>query len=212
MLVIGLTGGIASGKSTAAHYFVKHSVPLIDTDQIARELVTPEQPAFNAIAAHFASSVLNSDGSLNRKHLRHLIFSNEKERRWLEDLLHPLIREQVSVRLKQLSDKAQQSQQTIPYCIVMIPLLVESQAYAWLDRILVIDSDEITQCKRLQERDGMSLSECKAILSAQISRQKRLGLADDIIDNNEGLLELEAAVAKQHKAYLQLAETSGNAS
>lgn len=207
MLVIGLTGGIASGKSTAAHYFVKHGVPLIDTDQIARELVAPHQSAFTAIAAHFGSSVLNSDGSLNRKHLRQLIFSNEKERRWLEDLLHPLIREQVSVRLQQLSHKACQT----PYCIVMIPLLVESQAYDWLDRILVIDSDEITQCKRLQERDGISLGECKAILSAQISRQKRLAAADDIIDNNEGLLELEAAVAKQHKAYLQLAETSGNA-
>lgn len=198
MLTIGLTGGIGCGKSTVTQRFAALGAAIIDADVIGRELVAPETPALQAIAAHFGKSILNDDAQLNRKKLREIIFKDADERRWLEQLLHPLILEGINVRKKAV---------TAPYCIVVIPLLLEKNVYQGIDRILVVDCEEYLQIQRVQQRDHLTVEQVKTILAAQAPRQEKLKVADDLIENSGNLENLSQQVEKLHRFYLQLAQS-----
>ncbi len=193
MLTIGLTGGIASGKSTVAAHFAALGVPVIDADVIARELVAPGQPALADIIAEFGNGILQSDGSLNRAALRRRVFSDPAQRQRLEALLHPRIRAEMSRRRQALR---------APYCILVIPLLLESQQAADVDRVLVVDSSEADQRRRLKARDGLEEAEMQGILAAQLGREARLAHADDIISNDADIAHLQAQVDALHQIYL----------
>ena len=175
MLVVGLTGGIGSGKSTAAAYFQQLGVPVIDADQIAHDLVTPGQPALTQIADQFGQHILTEDGQLDRAKLRECVFADPQQRHRLESLLHPLIREEIRRRIARLQT---------PYVIVAIPLLVETQQFDLVDRVLVIDTEQQLQIERVRQRDHLDSEAIMAILQAQASREQRLARADDIIVNN----------------------------
>ncbi|MGK0674066.1 MAG: dephospho-CoA kinase [Halothiobacillaceae bacterium] len=202
MLVIGLTGGAASGKSTVATLFAAHGTPIIDTDLIARELVTPGQPALTEIVDRFGPKALNPDGSLNRPWLRQRIFADATARQALEAILHPRIRTEVQQRLAALHQHIPPP----PYALVVIPLLVETGAYdSLLDRVLVVDVPEDLQLERLMMRDGMELPLARAMLAAQASRQTRLARADEVIDNRGTPEDLAAQVARLHQLYANTA-------
>lgn len=195
MLVIGLTGGIGAGKSTVAQLFHAYHIPIIDADLIAREITELNQPAFNAIVAHFGKQILLAN-RLDRRKLREIIFKDEIERQWLEALLHPLIIAEMQQRLKTLK---------APYCIMVIPLLVETGPYPFINRILVVDASEQTQLLRVTQRDQFKEIDIKAMIEAQIKRKQRLEKAHDIILNDSTLEVLEAQVKKLHQFYLTLA-------
>lgn len=195
MLVIGLTGGIGSGKSVVAQLFADLSVPIIDTDLIAREITQVKQAAFNKIVEHFGHDILLANGTINRAALRKIVFANAKERHWLENLLHPLIQEQVSIQIEK---------STAPYCIVVIPLLLEVEFYTSINRVLVVDAPTDIQIKRVMARDHISQSEVEAILKTQASREARSARAQDIINNEGDLSELLPQVEKLHEKYLLL--------
>lgn len=200
MLKIGLTGGIGSGKSTVSNLFREHGVEIIDADEIAKKITEPSQPAFEAIVKHFGQSILNDQGWLDRKKLKELIFSNSIEKKWLEELLHPLILNQMKI----LSSKA-----TSPYCLLVIPLLQEvPKSQSLVDRILVVDASLETQLQRIQKRDSLNETEAKKILDAQASQEERLKIADDIIVNDAGKTKLQARVDRLHVLYLKLSEGS----
>lgn len=196
MLIVGLTGGIGSGKSAVSHLFQKLGADIIDTDQIARELVAPGTPALQQIQDYFGASFINPDQSLNRKKMREHIFGHPADKNWLEALLHPLIQQEVLKR-------CQSARET--YAVVVIPLLTETnrQHYPFLDRICVVDSDEGLALERTSLRDGISHEFAAQILKSQPSRQARLALADDILINNDSLSLLEKqvmALDEQYKA------------
>jgi len=195
--VIGLTGGIASGKTTVANLFAEQGIALIDADLIARELVKPGQNALLKIVQHFGKVVLHDDGSLNRCALREIIFQNPHQRAWLDNLLHPLIR-------AQLNEKALQAKS--PYCLLIIPLLTDRQHYPVINRVLLVDAPEHIQIQRLCERDKISLAQARAILTAQSTREARLALADDIIINEGDIAQLKSQVAELHQRYCQYAK------
>ena len=195
-LIIGLTGGLGSGKSSAADRFASHGVPVIDTDVIARELVMPGQPALQLIAEHFGPDVLDADGTLNRSALRERVFRDERERRYLETLLHPLIRATSLERIGQLD---------APYCIWVIPLLLETGARADVDRVLLIDCPVSLQRQRVRERDRLDDEAISHIMAAQASRPQRQAIADDLILNDGSPEALLRAVDECHTAYLALA-------
>lgn len=195
-LIIGLTGGIGSGKSTAAAHFAEHGVPVIDTDVIARELVAPGQPALKAIVAHFGADLLDGEGCLRREVLRERVFADPAARQELEALLHPLIRAESLRRIAALQTA---------YCVWVIPLLVETGARDDLDRVLLIDCPEALQRQRAQARDGFDTGTLDGILAAQASREQRRVVADDIIVNDGTLAALRQAVDERHAAYLALA-------
>ena len=199
--VVGLTGGIGSGKSTIAELFAELGVPVIDADLVARQVVEKGSPLLAEIAAHFGPEILLKDGTLNRAALREKIFANEMQKHWLNQLLHPAIRHEM---LRQLA--AQQA----PYCIFMVPLLIENNLTALCQRILVIDVLEHTQVERAGQRDNNQVEQIKRIMQSQVSRQERLKYADDVINNNEdliaGLPQLKQKVLDLHHLYLQLAE------
>jgi dephospho-CoA kinase len=197
MLSIGLTGGIGSGKSTVADLFAKLGIDIIDTDLIARSVVEPGTKALRDIAAHFGKEVLNSDQTLNRKMLAKKIFNNLEEKSWLEKLLHPLINEEV------LAAKAKVKS---PYCIIVIPLLIETLPNPTIDRILVVDSPQSLQISRTVARDQRSESEITAIIDTQAAPEERLKAADDLIINDRGLAELTEAVLHLHHQYLKLCD------
>nr|WP_314953867.1 dephospho-CoA kinase [uncultured Aggregatibacter sp.] len=199
--VVGLTGGIGSGKSTIAGLFAELGVPIVDADLVARQVVEKGSPLLAEIAAHFGPEILLKDGTLNRAALREKIFANEMQKHWLNQLLHPAIRHEM---LRQLA--AQQA----PYCIFMVPLLIENNLTALCQRILVIDVLEHTQVERAGQRDNNQVEQIKRIMQSQVSRQERLKYADDVINNNEdliaGLPQLKQKVLDLHHLYLQLAE------
>lgn len=197
MFVVALTGGIGSGKTTVAHLFAKQGVHLIDTDHIARELVKPGQAALQSLIHHFGSDILHQDGSLNRKALRTHIFEHPHERLWLENLLHPKIQHEVKHQLQQA---------TGPYTMIIIPLLTENyrQAYPFIDRICVVDCEEHLQLERTITRDGITREVANQMIQSQISRERRLLLATDVIINNHDLSALEAQVMALHQQYLTL--------
>lgn len=197
MLVIGLTGGIGSGKSTVAELFAARGVPIIDMDQIARQVVEPGQPALAQITQVFGVDILDAKGRLDRRQVRDLIFDSEEKRHRLEAILHPLIRQETKHQLASL-DSA--------YCIVVIPLLFESQQQSLVDRILVVDVPESLQISRTIERDGITAAAVEKILAAQTDRQTRLAAADDIIDNTADLAQLRNRVAELDRQYQELAK------
>ncbi|MDM7322846.1 MAG: dephospho-CoA kinase [Gammaproteobacteria bacterium] len=198
MLVIGLSGGVASGKSTVATLFAAHGVPILDTDLIARELVAPGQSALAEIANHFGPKALNPDGTLNRPWLRQCIFTDANARQTLETILHPRIRAEVEKRLQALQRQAPPP----TYALVVIPLLVETGAYdGLLDRVLVVDLPENLQLQRLMTRDGVEEPLARAMLAAQASRKARLARADEVIDNQGTPQALVEQVERLHRFY-----------
>lgn len=196
MLVIGLTGGIGSGKTTVAAMFAALGVPVIDMDRIARQVVEPGQPALTQIIQEFGTSILDAKGQLNRRKLRELVFSATEKRQRLEAILHPLIREETKRQLAELNAL---------YCIVVIPLLIESDQRSLFDRILVVDVPETLQLNRTMQRDGVSAAEVQKILSAQVDRNSRLAAADDVIDNAADLEHIRNRVAELDQQYRHLA-------
>lgn len=193
VLVVGLTGGIASGKTTVANLFSQLGVPIIDTDQLARDVVEPGTMALQQIQQKFGADILNDHGQLNRRLLREKIFRNQADKQWLERLLHPLIRDQVLHKITQLQ---------APYCLVVIPLLVENKIN-YVDRVLVVDCAQATQLKRAMARDNMQAEQAKAILASQASRAERLAQANDIIHNDDQQQDLAEQVQALHSFYLQ---------
>ncbi|PIQ44073.1 MAG: dephospho-CoA kinase [Gammaproteobacteria bacterium CG11_big_fil_rev_8_21_14_0_20_46_22] len=190
MKKIGLTGGIASGKSTASDIFKSLGVTVIDADQIARDLVSPGMPALTEIHRKFGQAVLNADGSLNRAALRSHILKHPNDKAWLEALLHPLVRAAMSTEALQHTSE--------PYIILDIPLLVETLPNSLLDRILVIHSPEAARLSRLMMRDHCDEQHALAMLNAQIDEQSRLKAADDIIDNTSDLDTLREKITNYH--------------
>lgn len=194
MLTVGLTGGIASGKSTVADMFAARGVEIIDTDRIAREQVMPGTPALAEIRTAFGARVLAADGSLDRGALRQIVFADAARRERLEAILHPRIREEAFRRAAVAPG---------PYHIVVVPLLVESPMRAQMDRVLVVDCDEQVQLQRLLERDADSAAQARRMIAAQASRAARLAIADDVIRNDGTLRDTERQVQALHEAYLR---------
>lgn len=197
MLVIGLTGGIGSGKSTVADVFATLEVPIIDADKIARQLTETDQPAFQAIVRHFGSDILLSNGTLDRKKMRERVFNQPTEKAWLENLLHPLIRQVITKEIAKLS---------APYCVVVIPLLFETGPYPFLSRILVVDISPDLQIERVRKRDQLTAEQVEKMLQSQVCREERLAGADEVIGNEGDLARLEREVEKMHRYYLGLAK------
>jgi dephospho-CoA kinase len=200
-LRIGLTGGIASGKSTVTQRFAELGVPVIDADVASRAVVEPGKPGLAQVVERFGAGVL-ADGQLDRRALRNLIFKDSSLRQALDAILHPLIRAEMEHQAAQVQG---------PYVVMAIPLLVEGGGSAKrVDRVLVVDADETLQIQRLQARDGSSVEQARAILAAQTSRDARLRMADDVLLNSGSVAELRQAVDRLHEQYLQLAQTSSS--
>ncbi len=198
-LRIGLTGGIASGKSTIADMFAAYGAPIIDTDVIAREVVQPGQPALDDIRHEFGDEVIAEDGSLDRAEMRRIVFSDEDARRRLEAITHPRIGE---------AARAQAADADGPYQIIVVPLLVTSALREFVDRVLVVDCDEDTQIRRLIERDAEAEGQARRMLAAQATREERLAIADDVISNTESLEDTQRQVDELHRSYLRLSQIS----
>ena len=198
---VALTGGIASGKTTVADLFATHGVPLIDTDLIAREVVEPGRPALAAVAEAFGADVLDSDGRLDRRRLRQIIFSDATARARLEAILHPAIRAEME---RQSAAAAQAG----PYQVLVIPLLAEGGRRDHVDRVLVVDAPENVQVERLMARDAVTREQAEAALRAQALRETRLGIADDVVTNTGRIEDLREQVAALHERYVKLAAAS----
>ena len=200
MYVVGLTGGIGSGKSTVAGLFSDLGIVVVDADKLSREAVKPSSQALMAISEHFGRQVLSDDGTLNRKVLREIVFSNETERHWLEALLHPLIAQLIHERINHAESL---------YCILESPLLLETTQKDLVNRVLVVDVSEETQLQRTLVRDGGSDSTIRAIIESQMKREERRALADDIINNEQSPEALKQQIEKLHLAYLKFAGNHG---
>jgi dephospho-CoA kinase len=197
-LRVGLTGGVASGKTAVSKRLAEHGITVIDADVIAREIVAPGQPALAEIAAHFGARVLDANGALDRAGLRSLVFADPRERAALEAITHPRVR----ARMVELAAAASGA-----YCVLAIPLLAESGAdYSWLDLVVVVDVPESLQLSRLMARDGSNEKLARAMIGAQASREKRLALADEVIDNSGTLEQLRDATDGLHGRLLARAE------
>lgn len=199
MLIIGLTGGIGSGKTTVAHYFEALAVPVIDADRVGRELVAPGQEALQAIISRFGPEIVTANGELDRARLRDIVFADPAQRHTLESILHPRIRAEILRRVQALE---------APYCIVSVPLLVESHWTDLVDRVLVVDTSRENQLQRTQARDGLPLTQVEAILASQADRDSRLQAADDVIRNDADTTSLQQQVNELHQRYLQLAASA----
>jgi len=199
MYVVGMTGGIGSGKSAVGNCFRSLGIKVVDADQMSRRVVEPGMPALADIALHFGGDILLPDGSLNRAMLREKIFQNDSERLWLEALLHPLIRELTRTELETAQS---------PYAMLESPLLLEMGQKATVNRLLVVDVPVEVQVERACRRDNNAESQIRAIIAAQITREERLAHADDVIDNTCPLEELPLQVARLHEQYLQLAASA----
>jgi dephospho-CoA kinase len=197
-LRVGLTGGIASGKSTVGQRFTELGVPVIDADVAARDVVAPGTVGLAQVVARFGSGILDAGGVLDRHALRNLIFKDPSLRRDLEGILHPLIR----AAMEESAETA-----AGPYLVLAIPLLIEGGASGRVDRVLVVDVDESVQLERLMTRDGSSLEQARAILGSQASRSARLAAADDVLPNGGTVTEVRQAVDRLHERYLRLAQT-----
>lgn len=198
MLRVGLTGGIGSGKSTVAALFARHGAPIVDTDEIAHELLAPGQTAHAGIVAAFGREILDTHGNIDRAQLRHRVFAEPAERKRLEAILHPRIRAETVRRLEGLR---------APYCLVVVPLLIEAGFTDLVDRVLVVDADDTLRIQRTKTRSGLGEAEIRRIMASQASRQERLQKADDVITNNSDLAHLEREVARLHGVYSALVPT-----
>jgi len=202
-LIIGLTGGIGSGKSAVSRCFEELGITVVDADVAARVVVEPGQPALIQIAEHFGPGVIDANGALDRAALRRIVFEDPGQRRWLESLTHPLIGEEIRRGLREA---------TSPYAVLVSPLLLEAGQDALAHRVLVVDVGEDTQVARTMQRDNNSGEQVRAIIAAQIGRAERLARADDVIENSGSLEELEPKVLALHRRYLELAAAMAAAS
>ncbi|WP_250657340.1 dephospho-CoA kinase [Alkalimarinus coralli] len=196
-MIIGLTGGIGSGKSAVSKCFEKLGVQVVDADIVAREVVETGRPALKAIAGHFGHDILTPEGQLNRAALRSIIFADENQRKWLESLLHPLIREEIISQLKEGN---------APYSILSSPLLLETDQHTMVERILVVDVPIETQIERTCQRDNNSKEQVESIIKAQSSREFKQQKADDIILNTGTIEALQKEVSTLHQRYLELSQ------
>lgn len=194
-MIVGLTGGIGSGKSAVSSCFEKLNITVVDADVVAREVVEPGSVALNAIADHFGDDILTAKGTLDRAALRTLIFSDEGQRKWLEALLHPLIRSEITRQL---------SQSDSPYSMLSSPLLLETDQVSLVDRVLVVDVPVEVQIERTVQRDSNSIDQVKSIINAQSSRELKQQKADDIILNIGTIEDLEKDVLALHQGYLKM--------
>ncbi|EPO5778510.1 TPA: dephospho-CoA kinase [Vibrio harveyi] len=194
--VIGLTGGIASGKTTVANLFKQQfKIDIVDADIVAREVVEPGTPGLNAIIEHFGTDIVRDDRTLDRAKLREKIFSNSEEKAWVNGLLHPMIREKMIEDLEQV---------TSDYALLVVPLLVENKLDSLCDRVLVVDVEPQTQISRTVKRDNVSEEQAKAILASQASREQRLALADNVVKNNPDDPDLLLQITDLHEKYLAM--------
>ena len=197
MYVVAITGGIGSGKTTVANQFAALGIEVVDADLIAREVVAPGTPALAAITSHFGPEILTEQGLLDRRVLRERIFSDQAAKSWLNALLHPIIRSEMLRQCAAVSS---------PYCLLVVPLLVENRLTELADRVLVIDVDEATQIERTCHRDGVSREQAQAILASQANRSERLAMADDVLDNQSGTTEtIRERILALHETYLAFA-------
>ena len=196
MFIVVMTGGIASGKTSASDIFASHGVPILDTDLSARAVVEPGQPALDEIKARFGSDVITASGGLNRAALREIIFDHPEKRHELEAILHPKIQAHINQQKDQLD---------APYCIIVVPLFLESGRGYETDKLLVIDVPIEVQRERLAQRDGTTPEQIEQILNSQATRDERLSAADDVIDNTASPDALAARVAELHQQYLSQA-------
>ncbi len=196
MYIVGLTGGIGSGKSAASEYFEQLGIRVVDADIVARQVVSKGSPALDSIRQHFGEDILTPEDELNRARLRQIIFSQTEEKQWLEQLLHPLIRQQIERLLHTACGD---------YAILTSPLLIESKQLELTQRLVVVDVPTELQRQRACQRDNNSRQQIEAIMAAQLPRQERLALADDIIDNSGSLATLHQQISQLHHQYLQLA-------
>ncbi|QNH64938.1 dephospho-CoA kinase [Proteus vulgaris] len=194
---VALTGGIGSGKTTVANAFASLGVPLVDADIIARLVVEPHSLGLNALHQHFGDSILLPDGSLNRAQLRQIIFENNEEKDWVNNLLHPLIQQETQKQIQQIKS---------PYFIWVVPLLIENKLTHLASRVLVVDVTQEEQIERTMKRDGVSREHVLNILKAQAQRQERLAIADDIIENHDNSQNMIEKVKQLHQHYLELAQ------
>ncbi|MBW3759746.1 dephospho-CoA kinase [Aeromonas jandaei] len=197
MYVVAITGGIGSGKTTIANQFAELGIDVVDADVIAREVVEPGTPALAAISDHFGPDVITSDGQLDRRRLREQVFRDPSAKAWLNALLHPLIRSEM---------QRQCAAARSPYCLLVVPLLVENKLTGLANRVLVVDVDEATQIERTCRRDGVTAEQAKAIIAAQASRSERLAAADDVIENLNGSeMATKSRILTLHETYLAFA-------
>ena len=194
--IVGVTGGIGSGKTTLCQEFAKLGAPVVDTDQVARDVVAPGSRGLASLVEAFGSDILDATGQLDRRRMRARVFANPAERQRLEAILHPLIREG--------TDSAVHASE-YPYCLVCIPLLVESGGGNRVDRVLVIDCPPEVQIARVMARDELSVREVQAIMQSQAGREERLAAADDVLVNSGDLQALLPQISQLHALYLQLA-------
>jgi dephospho-CoA kinase len=196
-LVVGVTGGIGCGKSTICREFAALGAPVVDTDEVAREVVAKGTPGLAAIVERFGSEVLAADGTLDRRRLRGIVFADAASRLWLEALLHPLIRARTDEHVRAAG---------YPYCLVCIPLLVERNGGKRVDRVLVIDCPELVQIQRVMARDKLTAPEVEAIMRTQATRAARLAVADDVIENIGNVETVRPVIRALHRQYLDLAQ------
>lgn len=194
--VVGLTGGIASGKTTVANLFHQHfGIEIVDADVIAREVVAPGSEGLEAIESKFGSSVLLEDGNLDRSKLREIIFSDPSQKAWLDQLLHPMIRANMLAEL---------ANTTSEYALLVIPLMVENHLQHLADKVVVVDVDEATQLERTVARDNVALEQAQAIVAAQASREQRLAIADFVIKNDTENQKLLPQITELHQKFLEI--------
>ena len=201
MAVFGLTGGIGSGKSAVARLFRELGVDVLDADQVAREVVDIGSQALTKIAEHFGPEILNTDLSLNRAKLRNIVFSSQEQKKWLENLLHPLIRKNIEAHL---------AKNIQPYQILESPLLLETNQANLVNKIIVVDVERQVQLQRACRRDGVTEEQVNAIIDSQMSRQERLNRADFVIDNNGEIAILKAQVATLHQQLTSIAKSEAS--
>ena len=196
-MIVGLTGGIGSGKSAAANFFQNEGITVIDADDLSREVIEQDTPGFEKIVDCFGSAIIDSDGSINRAFLRQEVFDDEKKKKLLESIIHPLVRDLMIEKIA-----ASQS----PYSIIMVPLIFETNSMKNYNRILVIDCDPIVQLERAMLRDKNSKIQIQKIIDSQCSREERISIANDIIPNNDSLENLKIRSIAMHKLYLGLSK------
>jgi dephospho-CoA kinase len=197
MFVVGLTGGIGSGKTAVSDRFAAQGIDVVDADVVSRQVVEPGTQALQQIQRHFGDDILQADGQLDRARLRQLVFSNNAEKIWLEKLLHPLMGVEI---FRQLETAAS------PYVLFVSPLLVETGQIALCDRVIVVDAPESAQLDRTTQRDNNTAEQVKNIMTAQLSRQQRLKSATDVVDNSGSLEQLDISIAELHQNFLHLAQ------
>lgn len=195
--IVGVTGGIGSGKTVVTDFLSQQGIIIIDADVASRTIVQPNQPALKDIETRYGSTILLNNGSLDRRQLRRIIFNDQDEKMWLENLLHPKINELIGQQLSEAKS---------PYVVLVSPLLIEIEQHKMVDRILVVDISEALQLERSMLRDSMTQQQAQSIINSQVCREKRLKLADDVIDNNGTLIDLYESLIKLHQRYLLLSD------